>query len=387
MEQVGTFQLYEGIQSATVHPLTAGTVIATSTIFTPSDEDPSFYEVTFEDVPVGYYRINLYIGTEQVGFISKAYFDVDSWVEVSGSTSIETADPGPIPGGGVGIVNAGDVLPSQVKQFIGPMHAAANACKVTTQYPGYIVKAGTKVGLIWSYPGMTIAGESVPADPDYDLSSMPERYVAFKDPFDQKPVQLGKIQLGPSGSNTLRLFPPSEVLNATNLYEMEIVWTASGVTQVSSAILSVEQSLVSQALLSTATGPLPYSKVQTRMRDLLQANDILGGYEFSAEEYITAMVEAVQYYNEAPPVASCYSVQNFPHHFHWMNAVISRLLLTASLWQQRNSVDLSGDGISANTRGRYLQLQQMSSVLWEQYRLFVAAKKQKENATLSFRII
>jgi hypothetical protein len=206
----------------------------------------------------------------------------------------------------------------------------------------------------------------------------------FNNPFCGESVHLGKLQIK---NGQLAIFPPTEVLNNPGVYNMEVNWTQSNVTRTGTAIVSVEQSLMGRGLVSQTHGPLQFSRVQTRLRDNPESNDILGGYEFTAEEFITAMLECVEYYNEVLPYGATYTVDTFPYRQHWLDATISRLLMTTAMWQQRNFVEVTGEGITSSARAKYQQLMQQSQVLWDDYRKFVAATKHAQNARSAFRIM
>lgn len=382
--QVGNFQCFAGVTSATVHTVDAGTLIGTAISVVPSVEDATFYTATFENVPPGLYRINFVKGVSIVAYMTPVTFTDTEWYYGSLADSLPQAGP-VVPGAGSGLISSGDVLPSDVARWVSPLNNASNVCQQTGNYPGYIVQSGLSSGLLWSFPGMTISEEATPPDPDHDLTVLPSRYVMFQDPFCGNAVHLGKIQIK---DGQLALIIPNAVLNKASIYNMEVVWTQDGVTVRGSAIVSVEQSLMGRALISTSHGPLQFSRVQTRLRDTAANNDVLGGYEFSTEEFITAMLEAVEYYNEAlPDTNDNFNITNFPYRMQWLDATIARLLMTSALWQQRNYVEIQGEGISSTSRSKYPALMTMSQSLWANYQRFVAATKHATNASQAFTIM
>lgn len=289
-----------------------------------------------------------------------------------GSTSLET----PALVGDTGGI-------SSVTSFISPDSsvgtAAADCSGLNSsgqQQAGYVVPADENSGLLWTLADNiepVFPSDITPAnDPNVDLSRRPDRMVMFNNPFCSRLVWQGKLQIR---DGKLLIVPPVEVLTNPAIYNMEVVWTQDGKTVRNTATVSVEQSLFNRAMYNSTHGPLTLSRIRTRMRDWPAANDTLGNYEYSAAEICTAILEAVEYYNETPPWSAHYTVSDFPFRMRLMDATIARMLMTSGQWMMRNQATIQATGVTSDTRDKYFRVIQLSQTLWQEYKSFVLTDK------------
>jgi hypothetical protein len=271
---------------------------------------------------------------------------------------------------------------SSVTTFISPessIGTAAGACTALnangSQQAGYVAPADENVGLLWPLPGGVAPidpADISPTGPNVDLSRTPDRMVMFNNPFCDRVVWQGQLQIR---DGKLLIVPPVEVLRNPAIYNMEVVWTQLGKTMRNTATLSVEQSLYNRALFNGTHGPITLSRIRTRMRDWPAANDTSGDYEYSAAEICTAMLEAVEYYNETPPWSGHFTVAEFPYRLRLMDATIARMLMTSGQWMMRNQATIQASGVTSDTRDKYFRVIQLSQALWKEYTSFVLTDK------------
>jgi len=299
----------------------------------------------------------------------------------------------PIVGRGVGLTSdfGGPGAPGgplgTVTSIIQPEASQGNICSGSgSQMPGYVVPANSDSALEFTLPGgaaPTWPADVTPAnDPNVDLTRLPDRMVMFNNPFCNRPVVYGRMQIR---SGKLILVPPDVVLVNPSIYNMEVIWTQGGITYQKQSIVSVEQSLLNRALVTNVHGPLTLSRIRTKMRDWPESNDLLGVYEFSVAEIVSAMLEPIEYYNETPPHSVYYNTANFPYRNRWLDATVAKLLVTSGIWMMRNQSTIQAQGLTNDTRDKYFRIIQLGNTLWEEYKKFCMADKAGQSAYRGYR--
>jgi hypothetical protein len=293
-------------------------------------------------------------------------------------------------GRGFGLVYAeGPNLPT-ITKAVNPETTALNGCTDPRQQGSYIVPASFGASLDWTIKdaaGNPIITAEEPSD-GQDISEEWDRIALFHDPFCSKSMYLGRLNVSEDGH--LIVYLPPYVQDSPGIYEAEVHWREDGTPDqhyYSNALVSVEDSIYNRAMTGSQRGPLPLSRVRQKLRDYGGLNDTLGQPEFSVEEILSAMLEPIEYYNEMPPHVAGFSPQNFPYRQQWLDATVSRLLLTSGLWLTRNNIEIKSEGVRSNDRAQGPAMLQLADRMWQSYREFVHNDKTRINITRGFGII
>lgn len=355
-----------------------------------TDPAPNPYSFTVPNTFVGDFQvIAIYVATGAPAYQGYVYVSSTTADNVS---SVLPRTP-PITGNGVGLTSdfgspgapGGPI--GTVTNIIAPEASQGNICSDSgSQVPGYVVPANSDSALLFTLPGGVDAiwpSDVVPAnDPDVDLTRVPDRMVMFNNPFCHRPVVYGRLQIR---GGKLLLIPPDIVMTSPGIYNMDIIWTQGGVTYQRQSIVSIEQSLLNRALVTGTHGPLTLSRIRTKLRDWPESNDLLGVYEFSVAEIVSAMLEPIEYYNETPPHSVYYNTVNFPFRNRWLDATVAKLMITSGIWMMRNQSPIQAQGLTNDTRDKYFRIIQLGNTLWEDYKKFCLADKAGQSAYRGYR--
>lgn len=402
--------------------------------------DDGQYRFTVVEALVG--EFDLVIDEVGQGQFARFYVTLDDRDEIYRAYS-EPRQPAinspALPGVGLRTGTPEDI--DNIGSIIEPETSSPNGCTDPRQQAAYIVPAGPPVGLSWTvrdaagnpiealHPDVfapvpigatanlggdfavlddTPAVELSFADGDFaaaveighefftyeidaddsleDLTASPTRLALLNNPFCHRPVYVCKLQIR---DGKLLIIPPREVMQRPSIYNLEVRWQNPPASEVyiGSGLVSVEQSLLNRGASHPGHGPLPLSRIRNVLRDYAALNDVSGVPEFSVEEIVRAMLEPIEYYNEAPPHVQTFTVDNFPYRQQWTDATVGRLLQTAGLWMQRNQVTIQATGIGSDERGKYQSLIKQGAFQWQQYKDFVHKDKVRINVTRGFRII
>lgn len=133
--------------------------------------------------------------------------------------------------------------------------------------------------------------------------------------------------------------------------------------------------------------PLTISDVRLALRDYPDCNELLDDYEFSAREIMDCIREPVDYWNEALPPVSPFTVSNFPFRQHWLNAVIACLLRRIARWYDRNRLQYSAAGVSVDDRNKGPVYKADAQQMWQEYTQWVTQKKVAINIDNGFSFL
>lgn len=294
-------------------------------------------------------------------------------------------------GRGFGVIEPQDPVIPQTAGPVQPESSSVIGCTDPKQQATYIIPASFGSSIAWTVrddEGNPIEVEGSPEDGD--LTEKYGRIALFHNPFCGNDIYLGYLQA--DGNGGLTVIPHQMVTDRPGIYEMEVHWSVpqeggDDLHYYNTAVVSFEQSIFNRAYLRHHKGPLPLSRIRQRLRDYANLNDVTQAMEFSAEEILSAMLEPVEYYNETPPHIKVYSPDTFPFRQHWLDATISRLLLTGGIWLERNDVSIKAEGISSNDRDHAKTWLNMAQTMWTEYRQFVYTQKAGENMKRGFRVI
>lgn len=111
-------------------------------------------------------------------------------------------------------------------------------------------------------------------------------------------------------------------------------------------------------------------------------NPLLETVQFDMAEIAAAIEYPILYWNEAPPpISRTYTTATFPHRYHWMQAIVSRLYITAAHWYRRNRLQFQAQGgIALDDLNKDKVYEEKGQALWEEYKNWVRMQKVQANA-------
>lgn len=175
---------------------------------------------------------------------------------------------------------------------------------------------------------------------------------------------------------------PDNVTCDASIFTMEIgvIDSAGRLVGSEKGYVSVERGLFGN--LDMMTGPPTIDEIRMQLRDRLLENDLLSDVEFDDVEIIHSILRPIQEWNELPPDLGWMSPNDFPWHFHWVNAVIANLLLIAAHWYERNNLPAQHGGLNVQDRAKANPYLNVAMALRQEWRNFIARKKAEINNEL-----
>ena len=173
---------------------------------------------------------------------------------------------------------------------------------------------------------------------------------------------------------------PSWLAMCPGIYQMEwnIINADGNTAIIDNALLSVEPTLAMRKPGRLPSGPLTLAAIRTRLRDYPGLNEYWGEREFSDQEILTAILDPIYYFNEALPSSITFSPANFPFRFHWIEAVVSRLLQMSGTWYMREERAISyADSKTDSNKGKAREYLEVAEMLWQKYQQFVGMQKMR----------
>jgi hypothetical protein len=133
---------------------------------------------------------------------------------------------------------------------------------------------------------------------------------------------------------------------------------------------------------SQVTGLPSVAEIRLHLRDSSPAdNTLIEDVQFDLAEIAAAIEYPILYWNEALPPVTRYTTQSFPHRYHWMQAIVSRLYLTAAHWFRRNKLKFQAEGsIGLDDLNKDQEYERKAQELWAEYTAWVQKMKVGENA-------
>lgn len=106
------------------------------------------------------------------------------------------------------------------------------------------------------------------------------------------------------------------------------------------------------------TGTLTIPEVRYGLLDVQNGtggapfNNLLDDVEFTDAEYMFAMTQVVDRWNETPPPVCPYSTATFPYRYWWLRGTIAHLLIMGAARYRRNRLDYQAGGIAVNDQSK-----------------------------------
>lgn len=139
---------------------------------------------------------------------------------------------------------------------------------------------------------------------------------------------------------------------------------------------------------TTPSGPPTIPEIRLHLRDADPAdNPLLEDLQFDPAEIAAAIEYPILFWNESlPPIKQKYSTTSFPHRYHWLQAIISRLYGIAAHWYRRNRLAVQAQGgIAVDDLNKAQEYEEKSRALWEEYKEWVIMTKRSLNAAAAIR--
>ena len=176
---------------------------------------------------------------------------------------------------------------------------------------------------------------------------------------------------------------PAEVYNSGGLYQFQIAIN-DGTRNffMDKGLISVEPGLFGD--ITQTTGPPSMQEIRIHMRDTAIENDLLGDVEFDDAEILFAISRPIQQWNETPPPIARRTCQNFPFRYHWLNAIVGELMLTALHHYTRNKMKASAGGLTEDDKNKDMEYTRLAQRYQDEWRHFIVTKKVQLNVARGF---
>ncbi len=179
-----------------------------------------------------------------------------------------------------------------------------------------------------------------------------------------------EITDGANGAFTIPV--PTTIADKAGIYTVEygILDATNRLLQVDNCYLFINNSAWGS---TTTLGPPTKDEIRMSMRDSDPVeNELLGNLDFDLAEHCLACVQAVQFWNEQPPVLyyHIYDTRSFPFKGIWLLGIQSYLYRYAEEHYRRNQLPYSAGGTGVDDKNK---LQQYLQAAERRYSEFVQA--------------
>lgn len=121
------------------------------------------------------------------------------------------------------------------------------------------------------------------------------------------------------------------------------------------------------------------SEIRLFLNDFATTNKILRDVEFSSERVHNAIKHVIDDWNETPPLVSNYTEDNFPYKTTLLYGVISFLLSSESISQERNHLVYQSGGLTVDDTNHSEAYMQLSNQFQMKYKELMERQKKVEN--------
>lgn len=187
----------------------------------------------------------------------------------------------------------------------------------------------------------------------------------------------------------VRVALPKEAVQKAGVYyaELAVVEGDADETDPCITLSNVFTVVINRGLFGAKKqrGAPTIAEVRLHLRDSAAAESyLLDGLAFDDAEIALAITRPIDYWNEVPPPTTRYTTENFPHRYHWLEAIAGQLFLMAEESYRRNQLEYSAGGISIddmNKEKNYGQAAQVRNAAWRE---FVRQRKASDNIAEGF---
>lgn len=140
--------------------------------------------------------------------------------------------------------------------------------------------------------------------------------------------------------------------------------------------LVVNRSLGSTSMVTGGAAP-SIAEIRLHLRDSDPAeNSLLDTIQFDVAEIAMAIEYPVLYWNESnPPICQNYNTHTFPFRFWWLEAIVSRLYISAAHWYRRNHLPYQAGGVAVDDLNKADDYEKIGQQKWAEFKDFVLKKK------------
>lgn len=132
-------------------------------------------------------------------------------------------------------------------------------------------------------------------------------------------------------------------------------------------------------------GPPTIAEIRLHLRDSSPVeNHLLDNMKFDDAEIALAIERPVMYWNEVPPPLRKYTTKNFPHRYHWLEAICGQLFLMVAEQMRSGNLTYQAAGVSVNDMDKeanYEAAAQRRNTEWKQ---FVRDRKGSDNISACY---
>lgn len=131
---------------------------------------------------------------------------------------------------------------------------------------------------------------------------------------------------------------------------------------------------------------LSAAEIRLALRDNDPAeHNLIDTVLFTDAEIAMAICDPVDYWNEALPPLTKYTVENFPYRYNWKLAACSRLYSMVAQYYRDNHLPYSSQGGQAvDDMAKAPEYDRKAKELWDDYKAWVMNRKAAENITSFF---
>jgi hypothetical protein len=131
-------------------------------------------------------------------------------------------------------------------------------------------------------------------------------------------------------------------------------------------------------------GPPSIEEIRLAMRDNAPADNVLlDDFEFDAAEIAQAVTRPIQYWNETPPpINPLLTTKTFPFREMWLLGIQSYLFDMVASHYRRNQLAYNAGGVAVDDKNKEQQYRATSTLLTQQFREMLRAKKMEINIAL-----
>ena len=149
--------------------------------------------------------------------------------------------------------------------------------------------------------------------------------------------------------------------------------------------LVVNRSISASDETAAMRGPPSIAEIRLHLRDSSpQENFVLDNIKFDDAEIAMAITRPIEYWNEVPPPLRRYTTQNFPHRFHWLEAIVGQLYMLVAEHQRANNLQYQAGGIAVDDMNREMNYERAAQTRWQAWKDFVRARKASDNLARAY---
>jgi hypothetical protein len=109
------------------------------------------------------------------------------------------------------------------------------------------------------------------------------------------------------------------------------------------------------------------NQVRMYLRDFPELNRLVDGYESSDRMLAWAVIDALDDFNNTPPLIGAYTVSGFPYPSLLLRGAVISVLQSVGIMQTRNQLQFSDGGISVGVSDKAPMIMQWVQMLQQSY--------------------